>query len=220
MTRPSTHAAAQKPGVSGGLIPAQYGIRRPRVLILAFGAHVSDRVVAYAHRLLEQGSDVELVVIDERRRGEVHIDPRVPVHRVMTAEEQRPVRRLERLFVYRLPGGVLARAERLLARSRLTRPMSKVVRVLVRLHRRIAGGVHRRLFTPVYRHFKGWTVARIARRRLSRVFSPGFDAIVAADLDSIPLGCRLARRYPRAVARASLDPQLLAAVTRVHAAPG
>lgn len=179
--------------------------RRPQVLVLVLNRRVPERVVHYADFLLASGVEVDLMTTDENSAREAALDPRVRVHPVIRAEGALPVRRVERLLLYRLPGGTLARARRLTGRSRLLRGPDWCLQQAERLHRRLARAVHMRIFMPVYRVIRPWLLANAARPLVRRWDATPVDRIVAADLSAITLGCRLARRHPGIPATNTMD---------------
>jgi hypothetical protein len=174
-----------------------------RVVVLAFNHRLADRVTAYIDALLGAGVGVDLVVPEERTLAQATLDPRVRVHTVIGRESDLPVRRVERAVLYRLPGGVLSTVGKVTGRSK-----GRVIGTLQRGHRRVAGGVHERMFMPFYRSTRAYLLARRASRSLRDLDVAGADRIVAADIHAVALGWRLARRHPAIPATTSLDASL------------
>src|ERR687890_1202029 len=79
---------------------------RPRVIVLAFAAP-SQRVKDYAAGLLARGVEVDLVTSVAGPWRAAGLDRAVRIHAVHEAEERHPVRRVENLLLYRIPGRIL-----------------------------------------------------------------------------------------------------------------
>jgi hypothetical protein len=183
---------------------------RPRVLLMALNYHPAERVVDYLEFLASADVDVEFVVVDEaalralredERTAAVIADPRLRVLPLMPSEHAHPVRRLERLVLYKAPGALLARTRRGLAKVGAGKPVA----VLEAGHRRVAGVAHGRLFMPFYRVFRPYLLARRSRSLEKRLDLAGVERIVAGDISAVALGWRLARRHRNAVATTALD---------------
>lgn len=186
-----------------GAVPATASTA-PRVLLLNLNYKVSDKVLGYVTQLRRAGVEVDLVVPELRAVEEVELEPGVRVHPLLSDEREIPLRRAERLLAYRLPGAVIGFVRRVAVRGPLARPAEPVVSVLERGHRRAAGIFHGRVFVPFYRQVRPWLLARNGRRAVARLDVAGADRIVAADHSAVPLGWRLARRYPRVTATTAL----------------
>jgi hypothetical protein len=175
-----------------------------RVVVLAFNHRLADRVTAYTEALLGVGVGVDLVVPEERSLAQATLDPRVRVHTVIGRESDLPLRKAERVVLYKVPGGVLSTTGKVTGRISWPIP-GKVVGKLQRGHRRVAGGVHDRMFMPFYRSTRAYLLARQAGRSLRGLDVAGADRIIAADIHAVALGWRLARRHPHVPATTSLD---------------
>jgi hypothetical protein len=189
-------------------VPTQDGVPGgQRVVVVAFTYRLPERVSTYVDSLVAAGVEVDLVVPDDRALEDRLVDPRVRVHAVTPHEGRLLVRRVERIVLYRVPGGVLSRVRGLTERAGW-RPLDAAVELSQRGHARVARAVHRRMFMPVYRHIRALLLARRADRSLAGLDIAGADRIIAADVHAITLGWRLARRYPRIPATTSLDASL------------
>jgi hypothetical protein len=180
------------------------GTATPRVVVLAFNHRLAERVSTYVDAVVAAGVQVDLVVPEGRTLEQAKVDPRVRIHTVTGKETELLVRRLERLVLYRVPGGVLKRANRLGERAGW-RPLVSLVVVTQRGHRRVANAVHQRMFLPFYRNARAYLLARHAGRSLSDVDFGTADRIIAADIQAVALGWRLARQHPKVIATTTLD---------------
>lgn len=172
----------------------------PRVALLSFTIEPRERVTDLACNLLSQGAQIDLFVMKPQGWRNLEDDPRVRIHSLDGAEMRHPVRWAEHLLIYRAPRAALALARRLAGHGALGR----LVEALERGHERIAGAFHRRIFMRVYVIFRPWVLAGLFRKPLRSIGLTGVDRIVATDILTVPLGWRLARRYPAAVATTSL----------------
>jgi hypothetical protein len=173
------------------------------VVIITLSHTPSERATAYAEFLIGKGVEVDMIVVDRKAAGVVTLPCRV--HPVVVDEMRMPLRWLENVIVYRLPGGALARAQRLATRARLTRVANPAIASLVRIHRRLAGVFHRRVFMRLFTQVRPWLLARRARSVLRGIDLSRTERIVVADTGAVTLGWRMARRVPRAVATTVLD---------------
>jgi hypothetical protein len=178
-----------------------------RVVLLSLNYVPARRAVRYANALVAAGVDVDLVVTQEKSASEsqIELDPRVRIHPVVVEEAKHPIRRAERLLVFRLPGGALAKARVVTSRSKVTRPVDVALDAAQRGHERVAGGIHHRLFWPAFKVVRPMILARKARKKLQALDIGTADRIVACDVAAVPLGWRLARRYPKVIATTALD---------------
>lgn len=192
--------------VSGAPSPAG----RPRVLLIALSYKLSKRAKEYTDLLVARDVAVDLVVTDENSCVEVELDPAVRVHPIVPAEYRRPGHRLEQLLIKRIPGGLLARVRKLTGRGRVLRPVDRAVAAVERLHRRVAGAFHQRIFMPVYRTVRPWLLANAARPVVRGLQVGTADRIIAAEINAVTLGCRLARRHPDIPATTAMDRALYA----------
>ncbi|ROT33152.1 hypothetical protein [Micromonospora sp. HM5-17] len=169
--------------------------RDPRsrtIVLLALAPRVGERVVGYAGQLAERGRNVVLVVVDDQRRPGAELDPRVRVASLLPAGRRSTLHLLERTFAPPRPAG------------------GEVPR---RAHPRLVAPLHR-VAAMCYGQLRALALARRALRTVPWRELGVPAAIVAADLDSVVLGVRLARRHPTAIATSALDPELGTGETR------
>ena len=179
--------------------------RRPRVVVLSLSYHPSKRVQNYVSDLVNAGVDVDLLLADSTSTDDVELDPRVNVRKVLDVEADLPLRRIERVLVFTLPGKVLGKARSLTSNTRALRPIDPVVAKAKAAQDKLSRGFHRRLFWPAFRIARPWMLARRGRRPVQAFDLATADRIVAADYPAIPLAWRLARRYPQVRATTALD---------------
>jgi hypothetical protein len=179
--------------------------KRPRVVVLSLNYHPTKRVQSYMTDLVNAGVDVDLLVAESASTQDVELDPRVNVRRVLDAEENLPVRRVERALVFTLPGKVFGKARSITANSAALRPVDPVAVLAKRAQGKLSRGVHWRLFWPAFRIVRPWVLARRGRTAAQAFDLATADRIVAADHPAIPLAWRLARRYPQVRATTALD---------------
>lgn len=177
----------------------------PAVLLLTLSYHPPEGVVAYANRLQSLGVQTHVVVADEASARVRTFDAGVRIHTLVKDEGRLLFRYLEQLLIVRGPAAVFKRARRFTRRSRVLRPIDLVLGGLQYAHQRIAGAFHGRIFTPIYRQVRPLLLARHARKSLKTIDLAGVDRIVAADTSAVPLGWRLARRYPAVPATTALE---------------
>ena len=134
------------------------------MVVLSLAWYPADRVRSYVEDLVKAGVDVDLVVAEARSTQRVEIDPRVRVRNLV--EARLPLRRVESILVYTLPGKIPGKV------YRLVRPLM---------------------------------LSRKAKAVLADLDLGSVDRIVAADKSAVPLGWRLARRYPNVRATTALD---------------
>jgi glycosyltransferase involved in cell wall biosynthesis len=187
--------------------PAAPGeVRPPRhVVVLSSYRSVPARTARFVRSLLELGVRVDLFVLTESSWDGYPIGPGLRLHVPKKAESAHPLLRAERFVVYRLPGGMLARAARLAGHGRLAPAVTRPVSVLQRGHRRTANAAHRRLFMQAYRLIRSVMLARLFGPMVRELDLGAVDRIVAADLDCVTFGRRLAQACPWAVATTALD---------------
>ena len=173
----------------------------PRVVVLALSYRPQRRVLTYVSELAAAGVDVDLVLAERKSTENVELNPRVRVSTVFEAElRDVPLRRYERALVFRLPAKVLGKAQ-----SMTRGPVQRALAFAARGQRRVARGVHGRLFWPAFRAVRPLLLARYGRRTVEALDLGAADRIVAADAPAVPLGWRLARRYPTVRATTALD---------------
>jgi hypothetical protein len=178
---------------------------RPRVLVLSLSYRPPERVQQYVRDLVDAGVDVDLVLAETSSTEQVDLDPRVTVHKVLDIERNLPVRRIERIILYTLPGKVLGKARSLTTDKPVLRPLDLALGATRRGQRWVANKVHYKLYWPAFKVMRPWLMARKGRRVVRGLDLTGLDRIVAADAPAVPLGWRLARRYPDVRATTVLD---------------
>jgi hypothetical protein len=176
----------------------------PRVVVLSLAYRPPERVVEYVRDLINVGVDVDLLVAERSSAEAIDVDPRVRVRRVLDAEADMPVLRAERALVFTLPGRVVGAARALTARPALRRADAAMAAV-ERGQQKLSRAVHHRLFWPAFKVARPWMLIRPSRAPVAAFDLAGADRIVAADSPSVPLGWRLARRYPGIRATTALD---------------
>jgi hypothetical protein len=181
------------------------GTTQPRVVVLSLAYRPAERVVKYIHDLIDAGVDVDLLVAERRSTADIDLDPRVRVRHVLDVEAELPVRRIERQLVFRLPRRIVGGVRRRAAERPAFRKADAVLERVERGQRSLSRGVHNRLFSPVFKVTRPWVLVRKGRRPAEAFDLAGADRIVAADTPSVPLGWRLARRYPQIRATTALD---------------
>lgn len=179
--------------------------KRPRVVVLTLSYHPPKRVQNYVADLVKAGVDVDLLVAESLSTEDVELDPRVNVRRVLDVEADLPVRRIERLLVFTVPGKVFGKARSITSNTKALRPVDPVVALAKAAQYRLSKGFHRRLFWPVFRITRPWMMARRGRGPAQAFDLATADRIVAGDSPAIPLAWRLARRYPHVRATTALD---------------
>ncbi len=151
-----------------------------KVMFLALTSARAAAVARQCDFLLERGVDVTVVTADPGRwrDAETDLDERVEIVSLADGEERQRLLRVERLVLPEGTSGV----------------------------RRLTGKVHRRLFLPGYRVLRPYLLWRVARRDLLPAVDPGaLREVVVVDSQAVPLGWRLARRYPGLTVTLSLD---------------
>ncbi|MBF9133823.1 hypothetical protein I0C86_33545 [Plantactinospora sp. S1510] len=180
-----------------------------RVMLLAFTHRLPERVRNYVLNLLAEGVEVDLAILgtdawsehEPEQWAEVSRHPRLRVHSLDGAEHRHPVRRVERLLVYKLPGGAVAGTKRLTGRGQRSGDGGQPEEG----QQRIADAIHNRVFMPFYRLGRPRLLARMFHKRLAGVDFTDVDRVVAADVYAVTFGWQLARRYPHLVATMQLD---------------
>lgn len=177
----------------------------PHVVVLAFNHTPAERLIRYAEALASRGVRVDMLVVDEDRRRNLLVDPRVRLHALVPVERRTPLRFTEWALLFHLPLGALARARRLAEATPATRPLAGAVAAVERGYQRVAYGVHGRLFLPVYRQLRPWLLSRPTRDSLRAIDLASAERIVAGDISAVSLAWRLARRYPDAMVTTGMD---------------
>lgn len=175
------------------------------VAVFALERRIRPAIVNYVRHLVEHGTTVHLVVVDDEHREVMReeLGPEAPVviHPLLRSERRLLVRRVENGLVFWLPGALADRAARPLHRRGQRATVARLDDQRVRLSR----SAHVRGFLPIYRIIRPWLLAR-RWRSIEREVDLGSAArIVAADLGATTLVWRLAKRYPAAVATTALD---------------
>ena len=203
LEHPTPHSA---PPAAGSAKPPPGGVASPRrIVVLSSARTVPARTARYVHGLLELGARVDLFVLTDTSWDGYPIDPGLRLHVLKRAETAHPLLRAEQFVVYRLPGGVLARAARITGDGHAAGALTRPVSALQRVHGRTAGVVHRRVFMRAYRLVRSAVLARLFETQIGELDLDAVDRIVAADLDCVAFGRTLARVCPQAVATTALD---------------
>lgn len=170
---------------------------RSSVLLVSFHRRPRPRVHRYARRALSLGANLTVVVLDPTDWRELAEEPTVRLY-VLPGAGRRPpwLVTLENRVVFRIPISMLAVAGRLSGDGRFGRIATRILGVLQRWHGRIAYHIDQ-ISRPL--------LLAGLHRRLSDAELGGLDQIVAADQLAVPFACRLARRYPHAIATTALD---------------
>ena len=197
-----------------------------KVLIIALTTSRRNAVLDDCAFLREQGAEVQLLTLKADDWPE--LDAEVPVLELGAAEKVHPLPRVERLLVFRLPGAffkVLLRAAAVLASvpggSAPARALAGAARTAEAGWTKVANAWHRRGFMRFYRVLRPWVLWRAARRSvLSPAVLDGFDRVVVADAQGIPVGWHLARRDEALPVTLGLDRTSVAVARRESAEPG
>jgi hypothetical protein len=176
----------------------------PRVVVLSLGERPGEPVVEYVRDLIDAGVDVDLLVAERSSTESIDLDPRVRVYRVLDVEADLPIRRIEQTLVFAVPERLVGAARKLTARPAF-RKAGAVVDAVERGQGKLSRGFHHRLYWPAFKVVRPWVLVRKGRGQVAALDLAGADRIVAGDSPSIPLGWRLARRYPGVRATTSLD---------------
>jgi len=178
---------------------------RPRVVVLSLSYRPPKRVQNYVQDLVDAGVGVDLLLAEESSTEDVELDPRVNVRKVLGVEADLPVRRFEKIILYTIPGKLLGKARSLTTGRPLLRPLDLALGATRHGQRWVSRKIHRKLYWPVFKVMRPWIMARKGRRAVQAFDPAGADRIVAADAAAVPLGWRLARRYPGVRATTALD---------------
>jgi hypothetical protein len=177
----------------------------PRVVVISLAYKPHPRVRNYVRDLVEVGVHVDLLVAERNSSEEIDLDPRVRVSRVLEAELDLPVRKIERFLVY----GSWTKAFGKVRSYTRGRPVLRKIDAALALSRRrqqtVSRVVHMKMFWPVFRFARPFLLARRARRPADALDLANADRVVAADAASMPLAWRLARRYPDVRVTSALD---------------
>jgi hypothetical protein len=178
---------------------------RPRVVVLSLSYRPPKRVQNYVQDLVDAGVRVDLLLAEESSTEDVDLDPRVNVRKVLGVEADLPVRRYEKLVLYTIPGKVLGKARSLTSDKPLLRPIDLALGATRRGQRWVSRNIHHKVYWPAFKVMRPWLMARKGRPVVQAFDLAGADRIVAADAAAVPLGWRLARRYPGVRATTALD---------------
>ncbi|MFG1652365.1 hypothetical protein ACGFIE_20795 [Micromonospora sp. NPDC049275] len=169
--------------------------RPKRIVILSLIHRPSLRLTNYVQSLVGRGDDVHVLVSRLEHWEEAALEHPPHLHPLDRPEEQLPVRRAERLLVFRVPRAVSKAAGRL-AQRRWGRPLRRPADVLSRAQAKVSGAVHKRLFMPPYRAFRPRLLATQFDAALRAVDLDTVDLVVASDVYTVTLAARVARQYP------------------------
>ncbi|MGI5215776.1 hypothetical protein [Plantactinospora sp. CA-290183] len=78
----------------------------PVVIVVTMAQRPPDRVVEFVRHLIERGDDVQLFAPEPEAWLELDVERRPPIHRPDHPEMRHPVRWIERLLVFWIPGVV------------------------------------------------------------------------------------------------------------------
>ncbi|MEU4567480.1 hypothetical protein [Micromonospora sp. NPDC023956] len=167
-----------------------------RVVVLSLIHRPPLRLVNYVQDLAGRGDDVHLFVSRLEHWHEVEdLHPGIRLHALDRPEEQLLVRRVERALVFRGPRAV-SKAVGRVAEQRWGRPLRRPADVVSRAQAKVSGAVHKRLFMPTYRAFRPRLLASRFDEALGALDFGRVDLVVAADVYTVTLAARLARRHP------------------------
>ncbi len=184
-----TASGAIGPGQAAGDVPAD------RVVVINVKPQGADRTRALVDQLMGQGIGVDLITA-EPWFARPRADGRLRVHELGPAESRRPAQRIGRLLAFTVPEQILSGVQQLAGRLPAPEPEG-AVRFLRRVHLRVVGAAHRRLFLRGYNVVRPRLLWRITRRRVL----PGLDLsrvrrVVVVDPYGVPIGWELGRRCP------------------------
>jgi hypothetical protein len=175
------------------------------VLILALGAVRPDAAARDAELAVAQGNVATVVITHPQAVPDLGTARGVHLIDLTAAAERHPVRRLERLVVYRFPLLATRGLRKLSRMAAVTRGLSRPARGAYRLSRagdrlhrrgvrRFERAVGSRLRPVLLRRSAGFALVRevdIAR----------FDLVVVSDPQSLLTAWHIARRYPQVPVR-------------------
>ncbi|MEV0427362.1 hypothetical protein [Micromonospora sp. NPDC050495] len=183
---------------------AAAGATRSVVLVVSMAQHPPDRVVELVRTLVARGDEVHLFTRGAQAWLESGIEPLPVIREAPRREVHYPVRRVERVLVYKLPG-VVSRVGDRLAERWPGRWIGRLGAAVSERRRWVSGGIHHKLFYPRYAVlFRPLAMAWMFAPQLRGLAVDRVDRIIACDTLGIPLASRLAKRFPSATATTSL----------------
>ena len=175
-----------------------------RILMVAINPPRINQTRDFVHRMMARGFAVDLITNEPTAWQRARLNDGVRLHALATAEGRRPMLRIERLLVYRIPGKLLAIAQRL---SRKAHPIwpELAVAAVKQGHERVANAFHNRVFFPGYKVVRSRIMWRIARRDVM----PKLDLahtrrVVVSGANGVTIGWQIARRHPQLTVTTSL----------------
>ncbi|WP_112139017.1 hypothetical protein [Glycomyces dulcitolivorans] len=162
-----------------------------RVVVVAFRKAAIGRVNGYLDYLLSRGVPVTVLVGDGQGWKQAErFDPRAEVLSLARRENRRPLVWTYTLLVERGPGGLFRRI------SRLPGKAGGAGRKLARAHAKAVRLIRKWFFWRGYKNVRGYSLRRIALRRLEPLRLDDARRVVIADTAAVPFGWSLARRRP------------------------
>lgn len=174
------------------------------VIVVSMAQHPAERVVELVRDLVARGDEVHLFTRGAETWRETGIEPLPRILEAPRREVHYPIRRIERVLVYKVPGVVSKVGDRLAERWP-DRRVGRLGAAASERRRWLSGGVHHRLFYPRYQVlFRPLAMAWMFGPQLRALDLDRVDRIIACDNLGIPLASRLAKRFPSATATTSL----------------
>lgn len=160
-------------------------------LIIAVTNDRRARVYNDIGYLLDEGHEVTLATLNSDKWPD--LDARVQVVQLRAAELRHPIPAIEEFLLFKGPRKAFRFARRMGSRSvTLVAQVDRAQRAWISRARRI----HRTYWNPAYRPLRPWIIWRASRKEVLPVLSErGYDAIVLADAQAIPLGWHLYHDY-------------------------
>jgi hypothetical protein len=183
------------------------GDDRPRVLVMTFNRTLSERAVRYAQFVASEGAHVDLVMADTLAAAEArtYVDHRVNVHSLLRTEHGGPITRFERRAVFEFPGTAQESLRRWQAGAGWRRPVGRISAGGLRVYERLALVFHGWIYSNIEKTFRPWLLSLRHEQRLAHIDCGSMERFVAGDISAIPLGWKLARRYPKILATTAMD---------------
>jgi hypothetical protein len=175
-----------------------------RVVIAVFKPGNRRRVDNYCAAAMAAGWDVTVLLADGVCWAKQWTLPEgVEVVSLRDDERRIPDVWLYNTAVERVPGGVLRRA------ARLPGALGKAFKLAGRAHRRLSGGLRRRIFWPLYGMRRPRTVRRLAMRRVDTLDLGSATRLVIGDATAVPFGWRIAQRHRELEVTTAFDTNVL-----------
>lgn len=175
-----------------------------RVVLVAINAPRFYPARDFALRAAAAGLGVDVITNDANLWRDAARDPRLRIHPVDVAESRRPLLRVERALVYRVPGKLLATARERTRRQEAIWPELGVL-TAQRAHNKLARLIHTNGFERGYRIVRPRVMWRVVKRDvLPRLDLARTRRVVVAGTNGVTVGWQLARRYPEITVTTSL----------------